>query len=297
MKSTSLVEPVFIVGTGRCGSSIFHKMMAEHAQLAFFTPILNRYPYKPALNSVILDKLDNSSIHHFDQSPQFKPSEAWNFWENYAPGFRQPFRDLRATDVMANAKQSLQEVFPSLLTTKRARLLVKLTGWTRIGFIKEVFPDAKIIHIIRDPRAVAASFLQVDWWKGWHGPNQWRWGPLTVEEECIWGKSDQSFLVLAAIQWRKIMVAYRRSLNEIPESFRKDVMEISYEKLCHSPKQVMNDVLSFTHLEKSSGYQTILGNYQLDDKNYKWNQNMTARQKQELNQALEELKWESILQD
>ena len=160
--NTSLVEPIFIVGTGRCGSSIFHKMMAGHPQLAFFTPVLNRYPDKPALNSVILERLDSSNIPHCDHPRHIKPSEAWDFWEYHVPGFKRPFRDLRAHDVMVNSKQTLHRILPNLLSTKRRRLLVKLTGWTRIGYIKEVFPDTKIIHIIRDPRAVAASLLQVE---------------------------------------------------------------------------------------------------------------------------------------
>ena len=93
------------------------------------------------------------------------------------------------------------------------------------------------------------------------------------------------------------MVAYWKSLNEIPEQFRKDILEVHYKRLCCSKEEVMNEVLSFANLKESREHQTILANYKLEAKNDKWKQSLTVRQKQELNQALAELKLESFLHD
>jgi len=35
MKTHRLNKPIFIIGTGRCGSTIFHRMMAEHPHVAW----------------------------------------------------------------------------------------------------------------------------------------------------------------------------------------------------------------------------------------------------------------------
>ncbi|GAJ21506.1 unnamed protein product, partial [marine sediment metagenome] len=83
--------------------------------------------------------------------------------------------------------------------------MIKLTGWSRIEYIKELFPDAKFIHILRDGRGVANSLINVDFWKGWEGPHKWRWGMLNEEKMKEWNKYDQSFVILAAMEW-KILV-------------------------------------------------------------------------------------------
>jgi hypothetical protein len=46
-----------------------------------------------------------------------------------------------------------------------------------IGFLKEIFPDARFIHIVRDGRGVAASFKEVIW-----GPN------TVLDAACHWSK-------------------------------------------------------------------------------------------------------------
>jgi hypothetical protein len=94
-------------------------------------------------------------------------------------GFRRPCRDLLPQDVTLKKKEAIQNVVAQMLTRKRNRLVVKITGWPRIGFLKEIFPDAKFIHILRDGRAVANSYINVPFWWGWRGLANWRWGPLT----------------------------------------------------------------------------------------------------------------------
>jgi len=39
---------------------------------------------------------------------------------------------------------------------KKPVFIHKYTGWSRIAFFKEIFPEARFVHVIRDGRAVAA---------------------------------------------------------------------------------------------------------------------------------------------
>ena len=295
MTNRLVKDPIFIVGTGRCGTTVFHKMMAEHPSLAFLTGQLNERPSKPEINRVVLEWLDGPPGDRSIHRGRVVPSEAWAFWEHYVPGFSRVFRDLRADDVSVRAKAALHGALQRALTGTRTRLLVKLTGWTRIGFIKEVFPDARVIHLIRDPRAVAASLLNTPWWNGWRGPERWRWGPLNPQEARVWRGSGRSFLVLAAVQWMKIMGAYRESLRVLPARMRDDVLEIRYERLCESKEDVIHDVLCFAGLERLEEHDRALRLYDMENRNQKWMSDLTTRQHQQLERGLELLHWERYL--
>ena len=290
-----LSQPIFIVGTGRCGSTVFHRLMAEHFRVAFLTGFLNKFPDRLAVHRAIMHGWDLPVIGNLLRR-FLGPSEGWDFWEHHVPGFRRPCRDLRADDVMPKIARGLLSVFSQLVTPTRSRLVIKLTGWTRIGFIKKVFPDAKIIHIIRDPQPVVSSMLNTMWWHGWAGPLQWRWGPLSLEEEAVWKRYDRSFLVLAAIEWKKIMEAYRESLMELPPPMLGDVLEIHYQDLCGKTEEVIREALSFTSLSNDRRFSTALARYNMKSQDHKWTEYLTEAQQDALNQALEDLKWKELKQ-
>lgn len=84
----------------------------------------------------------------------------------------------------------------------------KFTGWPRAGFISAVFPKARFIHIVRDGRAVANSWLRMPLWLGYKGPEQWQWGPLTAEQAEVWDRSGRSFVVRAGLLWQKLIDAH-----------------------------------------------------------------------------------------
>ncbi len=54
-------------------------------------------------------------------------------------------------------------------------------NFKRSHLLKEIFPNAKFIHIIRDPRAVIASVLQLDW------------GPDTITRATRWWLQETSY--------------------------------------------------------------------------------------------------------
>jgi hypothetical protein len=287
-------KPVFIVGTGRCGSTIFHRILAEHSDVAFFTAISDRYPAKLHWHRAVMEWWDAPVLGSLLRY-RLRPGEAWRFWDYYVPGFSKPFRDLRASDVTVHTKAVLYKTFTRTVTRQRARLLVKLTGWTRIGFLKEVFPDAKIIHMVREPWSVVNSLLNVQWWRGREGPEKWRWGPLSAEEEQLWKLYNESFLVLAAIQWKKVLEAYYKSLSYLSEEKRKDVIEVYYSDFCRAESQVMENVLSFCDLPYTDSFRQSVMKYNLESQDNKWQNDLTVSQQKQLEKALEELHWQRYM--
>jgi len=275
-------KPIFIVGTGRCGSTVFHQLLSHHPHVAWLSRVCETRPHRPQANQRAMQILDVPLVSRYARKLIY-PVEAYPFWERYCPGFTEPCRDLRQEDVTPGSKKAVRKVMAQILTRKRQRLLIKITGWPRIGFLKEIFPDAKFIHVYRDGRAVVNSLLNVFFWSGWRGPANWRWGELTPAQREKWERYDRSFVALAAIEWEILMTAHQEAGARIPAD---DLMEIRYEDLCQSPLEWTRQAIEFAGLEWSPGFAATVRNFSLKNTNYKWQEELTEVQQKVLNECL-----------
>jgi len=216
------------------------------------------------------------------------PCEAFELWDRLYPGFGSPCRDLLAADVTPKAKQAIHRTMARMLTRKRDRLLLKVTGWPRVGFLKEVFPDAKFIHVLRDGRAVVNSLLSVNWWQGWQGPENWCWGQLTPAQRKEWRKQDESFVALAGIEWKILLGAMDKAKSE---AGAEQFLEVKYEDLCADPVGVFRQVTGFCGLESSAWFEHFVAGHSWKNTNYKWRDEFTPQQQQVLQDVIgDELK-------
>jgi hypothetical protein len=171
----------------------------------------------------------------------------------------------------------------AMLTRSRNRLLLKITGWPRIGFLKALFPDAKFIHVQRDGRSVANSLLDVPWWNGYQGPQNWRAGELPDDYLAEWKAHGQSFIALAGINWKMWMDAFERSKPFFDET---NFLEIRYEDLYSDPVDVMKKAVAFSEIDWSPTFEKTIRQFQLRDENKKWKSNLTVQQQDVLQQVL-----------
>lgn len=275
-------QPIFIVGVGRSGSTAFHQVFCGHPRVAWLSRLAARYPSNPWRSRLLLHGLDFPLVDQYVLRA-FDPSEAYEFWDHYFRGFSKPYRDLTAADVTERARSLLPEAFSAILTSKRERLLAKITGWPRIGFLQGVFPDAKFIHVVRDGRAVANSLLNVDWWFGWLGPSNWIWGELTIEQREEWDRHGQSFVALAGIQWKLLMKAMENAKRGLDGS---SLLEIRYEDFCTDPEECFRQVTDFCCLEYSRGFRQHVLRSRVKNENDKWRQDLTAEQQTVLHSVL-----------
>ncbi len=279
-----ITKPIFIVGTGRCGSTLFHRLLATHPQLMWLSGFSHRFPDKPSLNRRAVTAVGNPLLKGI-LGRKIRPAEAYGFWDAHAYGFSEPCRDLVRSDVSAKVKKQVRAALQAMLTPERNRMLVKITGWPRIGFLNEIFEDAKFIHIKRDGRAVASSLLHVGFWRGWYGPQGWRAGLLSPEDQATWESYDRSFTALAGIEWRiqmRAMEAARRALD--PKLF----YEVKYEAFCEQPLETFRHVLEFAELPWSAELEKAVKEASIRSTSNRWRDDLTPAQQGILDNLLHE---------
>jgi hypothetical protein len=270
-----VIKPIFIVGTGRCGSTAFHKLLAAHPQLMWLSGFAEEFPFRLSLNRWAVTAQGNPLVKRLFGS-RIKPGEFYGFWYKHAYGFAEPGRDLVASDVTPRVKKQVRRAFAETLSPGRNRMLIKLTGWSRIGFLKEIFDDARFIHIVRDGRAVSNSYLHInEWqWRGWYGPYSWRYGPLSAEDQAAWEASGRSFVTLAGLQWRIHTRAIEKARAELDPA---QYLEMKYETFCERTTDAIREVVEFAELERSAKFERHVAASAIRDTD-RWRKDLSVEQ-------------------
>jgi hypothetical protein len=274
--------PLFIVGVGRSGSSVFHRLMCQHPGAAWLSRVLERWPNATRTNRALMHALAMPVVGR-SLSSIVDPGECYDFWEQLVPGFTSPCRDLVAADVQNDVRASVRKALSAIPTRGRPQLVAKVTGWPRVGLLREIFPNAKFIHVLRDGRPVAASFLKVEWWRGWRGPSGWLFGDLTPDQAAEWQRHDRSFIALAGIQWKILMDAMDSARQSVPASC---MVEIKYEDLCRDPISHFRRVVEFAELEWVPEFERTIRGASLQSENEKWRRDFTPDQQAILERVL-----------
>ena len=275
-------EPIFVVGTGRSGSTVFFDIFAGHPRVAWLSSLANKYPDRLKLHSKLMRArgyplIDGLLGHHFG------PSEAYPFWELVCPGFSNPHRDLLAEDVTPISARRVRESIGRIVNNTRARFLAKITGWPRIRFLHEIFPHALFIEVTRNPEATASSLLEVPFWDGWRGPPNWRRGPLPADLDALWRQEGESFVALAAIEY----ILIQRAMSQCRDALRPDqIHTVAYSDLCANPVDVFRKVLEFCHLEWSARFEKAIDRVRLVNRDEQWRARLSASQQSVLQRTL-----------
>ena len=277
-------KPIFVIGTGRSGSTVFFDILAKHPNVVWLSSLARNYPRHPVLNSLLMH-LRSLSLMDRILGGRFAPSEAYPFWDLNCPGFSNPYRDLRGEDVTPAAAVRIREAFGRMGTPTRHRVVAKITGWPRVRYLREIFPGALFIEVQREPCATASSLLEVAFWDGWRAAPGWRRGPLPPDLDALWRQENESFVALAAIEY----VIVQRALADCRTALPSDQMHaVSYSRLCADPVGVFRDVTKFCGLDWSARFEKSIRRVRLMNRDDKWRSDLTAHQQAVLQRTLEQ---------
>jgi hypothetical protein len=208
--------PVFIIGCARSGTSILGEIIAAHPRVEYVW-------------------------------------EATAIWEGIAGVAADGSHRLDETAATPSVSKALVEEFAAPAGDK---VLVEKSprNTLRVPFLKAVFPDARIIHIVRDGRDVACSMVPgcagAEWRHlrppGWHELME-RWHGV---ERC-------------ARAWKEILELALADLEMVPH------LQIRYEDLVQGPRATLERVFGHIGLElapEATAYaarlsETVAGSY------------------------------------
>jgi Sulfotransferase family len=242
----------FLIGTGRCGSTLVHQLIARHPGVGFVSKVEDRLPWLPPAAGRL-----NNPLYRRAPSPRLAPSEAYRaLARQVSPIVVSPVRDLVAADAMPWLARRFQAFFGQRAAVQgRPVFLHKFTGWPRTGFISAVLGEARFVNVVRDGRAFAASTLRMPWERAYLGPARWRWGPLPDPDQAEWEASGRSFALLAGLGWKVMMDAYADARTLVPEDRWLDVR---YEDLLADPIGRCKETLEFLGLEWDRRFEAAL---------------------------------------
>ncbi|MDY3562709.1 sulfotransferase [Gemmata sp. JC673] len=276
VRETKLEAPIFVIGHWRTGTTLLHELLIRDTRFGFpdmqdcFNPqhaLLTNQLFKRYASWLLPDKRPMDNMPFGWERPQEDefalallglPST----YTDFAFPDREP-KDRGALDLSGLTPKQLthwKRVFVRFLqeVTVRIggkRLVLKSPPHTaRIPVLLDVFPDAKFVHIVRDPRAVFPSTVNL--WKTLargHGLQRPRFPGL--EEKVL----------------REFRVIYDR-LEEARPLFKPgQFAELRYEELVREPVTALEQV--YTTLE-IDGYETVrpkIEEYQRQNANYERN--------------------------
>ena len=257
-----IARPIFIVGAPCSGTNIFYRTFAKHPELAWISNITKKIPSSLWLTRCIM-------LFRNDH----RPTEANNVWQKFAINDDE---SLDREDVTAAARKYFNTVLHNNLQIfNKPRFVNKCPGNSvRIEFLKEVFPDAIFIHILRDGRAAAYSILRA---RQRHSGEYWSVKPpgwqdllkLPLVEAC-------------ALQWKKTVMAVLQSAEKIPP---EQFMEVRYEEFVARPSKILEQVAEKCDLVwQDDLLQAITAG--MDNRNFKWQTEMRDADKNTLNVLL-----------
>ncbi|MGH8905242.1 MAG: sulfotransferase family protein [Egibacteraceae bacterium] len=245
MKRQHGLDPLFIVGAPRSGTSLLYKALCLHPATGYISNWVRRFPGIPqlaALNrmarrcpgmqrAVWFGKDSNAYVY---ASPRSWLARAFPMPVEGEPvysrcGIAQP----SGAHVLRSAFSAIQRYGGGdCMVSKR------IANNQRIGLLREAFGQARFVEIIRDGRAVAYSLSKVDWWPSsvvwWYGGSPLRW---RQEGGDPWE--------LCARDWVEEVRAVEDGLAAVPAA---SVLRVRYEHLVRDLVPVLTELARFAGL-------------------------------------------------
>lgn len=283
---TRLSRSLFVLGTGRSGTTIVYRMLACHPELGWYSSYVDRFPRLPqlAVFSRLLDAAGHGRPRHGWRKLLPVPKEALGVPRVMTDGLFVRKGLLAAEDLDPAIVARYREHAISVLRWQgKRRLLHKHTGFARAAFLHAVDSSGRFVHVLRDGRAVVNSLLHVEWWEG--SLDSWWWGPMPESYAEEFHRAEDGPLVLAALVWLRLTELIEQELKSLPADA---VMTLRYDQFVRAPREALETICRFADLPYCTRFSTRLDAFQVRDADRGWQRHLTASQVNTLDRLLGE---------
>lgn len=266
-------RPIFLLGCGRSGTTVIYDILCGHPRFGWFSSYSQRWPRHPELAMLsVLHDIDFLRRHPFKGFPA--PSEGHTVWDVCKPVPDSP-GDPPLTEEDADDEtiaRARRMVALHLRYQRKSRFINKNTRNTRrLRFLDRIFPDARFVHVLRDPLAVTASLLKVRFW-----PTLKVWSEERITPRT-WEVRGGDPAVLAARLWVAEVEAALQD-REILDLDDSRYLEVHYEELVEQPGKAVARVLAFAGLNPSPRFERHLARFKLQNMNHKFRWRLSPSQ-------------------
>lgn len=232
-------KPIFIIGTGRSGTTVLGRLFSVHRQVVFLNEPKAIWHYVQGDEDIAGNYTTHPARIRLDESDA-KPEQAQTISRIYSTAMRAGFAE-RVVDK-----------YPELLF--------------RLPFVRALFPQARYIALQRDGVHTCSSISRwskaesreseignEDWW----GLDSRKWhllvDQLVPEHDdlaSLQGKlrSATDDRDRAAVEW----ILSSRELRKVEQS--DDIIVVKYEELCEDPAGILGAVLEHLSLEQDEKF-------------------------------------------
>ncbi|MBI3736879.1 sulfotransferase, partial [Candidatus Sumerlaeota bacterium] len=187
-RAINLESPVFVVGRPRSGTTLMSAMLDAHRDIAI----------SPGESRIF-----NHWQVHYSHLDLNKPRDFDIFWSKFTepdsgfPIFAVEEESLRRR-ILESSPRNIKTVLDALMSEYAAQFGKCVCGektpmhYRHLPLLTEWYPKARIIFTLRDPRAVSASLMKVEW-SGkniYHQTLEWLYFIRTVEQ---WSGDPRAF--------------------------------------------------------------------------------------------------------
>lgn len=253
-------RPVFVIGSGRSGTTLFYRLLISHRDFAWVSRLSDRVPWVPQL--ALLSRIPGARRLR-PLEPSVESPRTLAYCGLSQSRLREVQRPLRAEDLPAQTSQRLTRVVTGHRRWMRRRTFaMKSTANTmRVGCLTAIFPEAYFIHIVRHPCGVANSLLRVNWWPElplW-------WLDITPRE---WEAEGNDPYELCVLHWRQQVQAALDARRTVAQDH---YIQLRYEDFVRSPVDTLERVASNLDLTSDPNYTRALSELSVDSSRaWKW---------------------------
>lgn len=274
-----------IIGCPRSGTSLTYWLLASHPELSYpdtGTKNILSHRYLRVLDRLGVPLLSSSLIHNYclpdpggiDYEPAFE-------FLGYEPEFPQEGDDILWYDLLNRTgidkddftlKELQENPWVANQIQRRYQHLSNRTGKSKIidkaprytvwlDVIKDIFPDTRIIHVIRDGRAVVNSHAYRFKFKN---PDRKFWGPKPDNWKEL---ENENPVKRASHQWNQLVSEGKRGR----ELFGDNYLEVKYEDLTEQTVEATHEIFEFLDVDPSVSQN--FDDRGIENRNYKWKEN------------------------